>query len=138
MPPRSNDFQRLVFLVKKVLEPQATVTESKALPDRQTGQDREVDVCIEAEVGGYPMIVSMECRDHSRPADVTWVEQMGAKHGRLPTNALVLASRSGFSKAARKLAEMSGIHLLAYKKVTEQAVRDTVGLMTQLGRQPMS
>jgi hypothetical protein len=128
MPARSNDFQRLVFLVKKVLEPTATVTESKSLTDRQTGDAREVDVCIEAEVGGYPMIVSMECVDHGRRADVTWVEQMGAKHSRLPTNALVLASRSGFSKSARKLAEMSGIRLLSYESVTEHDIESTFTL----------
>lgn len=31
----------------------ATVTESKSLTDLQTGDERDVDFCIEAEVGGH-------------------------------------------------------------------------------------
>ena len=115
MPARSNDFQRLVFLVKKVLAgTNATVTESKFLKDLQTGDDREVDVVIEAELGGHPVTLCIECIDHTRPASVTWVEQMHSKHQRLPTGTLVLASRSGFSRKARSLAKVAGLELLTY------------------------
>lgn len=72
----------------------------------------EVDVCIEAEVGGHTVVICIECRDHSRTADVTWVDQMKGKHERLPTNTLVLASRSDFSKRARSAAKVAGIQLL--------------------------
>ena len=97
MPKRTNDFQRLVYLVRVNLADGATVTESKMLTDRVTNRKREVDVCIEGHVGQHPVIVSVECRAHKRIADVTWVDTMKAKHARLPTNALILASRSGFT-----------------------------------------
>jgi hypothetical protein len=48
--------------------------------------------------------VCVECRDHKRVADVSWVDAMKAKHERLPTNALILASRSGFTLEARDAA----------------------------------
>jgi hypothetical protein len=35
-----------------------------------------------------------------RKADVTWVEEMTHKHNDLPTDVLILYSRSGFTKAA--------------------------------------
>src|SRR5688572_13707857 len=112
MPPRSNQFQRLVFLVKKVLAPTgATVTESKMLIDRETGDEREVDICIETTLAGHPVTLSIECQDHKRITDVTWVEQMYSKHQRLATSTLILASRSGFSKRARTLARIKGIEL---------------------------
>ncbi len=132
MPARSNDFQRLVFLVKKVLaETDVTVTESRFL-NRLTGKkrSREVDVCIEAQVGGHQVIVSIECCDHGRrAANVEWVERMKAKHDALPTSALVLASKSGFSESAREAADEAGIQLLTYNAITEQDVENTIGPM---------
>ena len=104
MPKRSNDFQRLVYLVRTSLATGATVTESKLLRDHVTRTKREVDVCIEALVGGQPVLLCIECRDHKRPADVGWVEALKAKHERLNTNALLLVSRTGFTPEARRVA----------------------------------
>ena len=98
MPKRTNEFQKLVFLVKKHAADGATVTESKFLCDNITETKREVDICIESSLAGHSVTVSIECRDHNRKADVKWVEEMKAKHERLSTNALILVSRSGFSK----------------------------------------
>ena len=76
MPKRTNDFQRLVYLVRVNLANGATVTESKMLRDRVTKRMREVDVCISGHVGTHPVLVCVECRDHQRVADVTWVDMM--------------------------------------------------------------
>ena len=116
VPARSNDFQRLVFLVKQQFQGATRVTESKLLVDLVTGDSREVDVVIEGEIAGLPVMASIECRDHQRTADVRWVDEMSEKHRRLPTNALVLASRSGFSDGARKAAERLGVQLLSLQE----------------------
>lgn len=114
MPARSTEFQRLVFLVKNIVAAaDATVTESKFLTNT-SGEQREVDVCIEAELGGHPVILAIECYDQNRRATVEWVEQMLGKHARLPTT-LVLASRSGFTKGAIKASKDAGKELLSYK-----------------------
>jgi hypothetical protein len=104
MPARTNPFQRLVYLLKTHAAAGATVTESKMLVDLVTGVEREVDVWVEATVSGQQVRIAVECRDHGRLADVTWVEQMKCKHERLPTHALVLVSRRGFTPEAAKLA----------------------------------
>lgn len=119
MPKRTNDFQKLIYLVRVNLADGATVTESKMLTDRLTKRKREVDVCIEGHVGGLPVIVSIECRDHKRIADVSWVDAMKAKHERLPTNALILASRSGFTPEARDVAASFGIQTMSLTEVDE-------------------
>jgi hypothetical protein len=80
MPKRTNDFQRLVYLIRTNVAGDSTVTESAMLTDRLTGSKREVDVCIDGEVGGHSLMVCIECRDHQRVADVTWVDAMKAKH----------------------------------------------------------
>jgi hypothetical protein len=117
MPKRSNDFQKLVYLVRLNLADAAKVTESKLLRDRLTRKLREVDVCIEGFVGGDSVKVCVECRDHVRVADVTWVEAMKTKHERLPTNLLILASRSGFTSEALKVANIYGIQALKLDEV---------------------
>lgn len=104
MPQRSNPFQRIVTAIQSHLSPGAEVTESKMLVDLVSGQPREVDVCIEAQVAGNPIIVSVECRGHGRPQSLGWVEEMHGKHETLPTNLLVLASSSGFTRAASEKA----------------------------------
>ena len=55
---------------------------------------------IEATVGGEPVIVSVEVKEESRPLDKNEVTQLIGKHDRLPTNRLLIVSRSGFTKRA--------------------------------------
>jgi hypothetical protein len=70
MPKRSNDFQKLVFAVKKAVDKEVIVRESEMVPDRATGGLREVDVYIEEVVAGHKVIVCVECIDEDRPASV--------------------------------------------------------------------
>lgn len=104
MPKRTNIFQELVAIIHSRLGSGWTVSESVLLPDGITGEPREVDVVARATVAGYDIYISVECRDHQRTADVTWVESMAKKHEHLPTSKLVLWSRSGFTKSARSKA----------------------------------
>ncbi|MFG1874266.1 hypothetical protein ACGFIV_05450 [Sphaerisporangium sp. NPDC049003] len=103
MPARSNDFQATVYFVQTHLASDATVTESAQLRDRITGEMREVDVLITGHMGGRLIQIGIECRDRNRKDCVSWVEEMRAKHDDLPTDQLVLVSRSGFSASAGRL-----------------------------------
>jgi hypothetical protein len=109
MPKRSNEFQELIYILQSHMAPGAVVEESAMLEHQLTGEKREVDVCIRSGESGYSLIVSVECRAHKRPQSVGWIEEMHSKHQHLPTNLLVLASSSGFSKTALTLAAKFGI-----------------------------
>jgi hypothetical protein len=109
MPKRSNDFQKLIYLIHHQLANQAIVTESKFLHDRAVNKDREVDIVIETEIGGHPIIIGIECQGRGRVADVEWVEQMKSKHESLPIDKLILVSQSGFTETARTKAQAFGI-----------------------------
>ena len=101
MPKRSTPFQAIVRLVRQhFAKPGVTVTESKMLVDAVRGIEREDDIVIEGELDGEPMIVSVEVIERSRPAPVTWVDEMLRKHRDLPTNRLLLVSKSGFTRTA--------------------------------------
>lgn len=127
MPKRSNDFQRLIYLVRVNLADGAKVTESKMMRDRLTKRFREVDVVIEGMVGHQPVVVAIECRDHKRVADVTWIDMMKTKHDRLSTHALLLASRMGFTPEAKDVAEKYGIELFSLEDI------DTADMPAMLG-----
>lgn len=127
MPKRSNDFQRLIYLVRLNLSEGANVTESKMMRDRLTKRFREVDVVIDGKVGSQCVVVSVECRDHQRVADVTWVDTMKAKHDRLETHVLLLASRSGFTPEARDVASKHGIELFTLEDIEDANIPAILG-----------
>ncbi|WP_141547971.1 hypothetical protein [Nocardia farcinica] len=132
MPKRTNAFQKLVATITAHLSAGAIVTESKMLIDLDTGQEREVDICIEQDVAGHPLRICIECSSHQRARDVTWVEQMHAKHQRLHTNLLVLASESGFTGSALKKAESYGIQTAVPGHLSESFGSDLVGKLNAL------
>jgi hypothetical protein len=111
-------------MIKNHIAADATVTESKELIDLVSGERREVDVVIEANVAGHTVTVSLECRDHQRPQTVSWVEEMHAKHERLPTDRLVLVSRSGFTPGALAKAQSYGIETVVPEDLTDEQAGD--------------
>lgn len=118
MPKRSNGFQKLIALVNKQLAGHAHTEESVLLTDAITGEFREVDVLIKASIADYETRLAVECIDWKRKADVTWVEKMFQKHQNLPTDKLILVSRSGFSSAA--------IHKAQFLNVTALTLEDAI------------
>ena len=120
MPKRTNDFQTLITLIEKHLAPHdASVTESKLFIDQRTGQEREVDIVIDATAGIHPFVIGIECIDHKRPATVSWIETISAKHQDLPLHKTILVSRAGFSKTALKKAQALKIETLTLREASE-------------------
>ena len=126
MPKRSTEFQRLVFLVKKHSAAGSTVTESKFLADSK-GRAREVDICIESTIDGIAVTISIECNERNRKATVKWVEEMKGKHDDLPTDVLMLYSRSGFTKGAKQKAETYRKRIVTLETLDETSAERLFG-----------
>ena len=126
MPKRTNEFQRLVYLVKKHSAAGAKVTESKILTDSK-GNEREVDICIEGNFEGIPVTISIECVGSKRRATVEWVERMKGKHDDLPTDVLVLFSRSGLTKRAKEKAQTYRKRIVALETLDETSAERLFG-----------
>jgi hypothetical protein len=101
-----------VYFIKKHIAPDAVVAESAMLEDRITGDKREIDVLVVGTVAGQKLSIGIETRDHRRKQGVEWVEQVHAKHSRLPINQSVLVSSSGFTRTATELAAKYGMQLV--------------------------
>jgi hypothetical protein len=120
MPKRTNPFQQLVHLIEHQLAPHdATVTESKEFLDRETGEKREVDIVIERKSGIHPFVIGIECRDHKRPADSTWIERIASKHQDIGINKTIAVSRSGFYNPALIKAKKWKIDTLTLSEAKE-------------------
>jgi hypothetical protein len=130
MPKRSNEFQRIVFLIQRQLAGDATVTESKMLPNRDAGDFSEVDVVIETAIGGIPLTIGVECQGRGRSATVEWVQQAYGKHRSLPINKTVLVAEAGFSKRALKLARELKMEALSLSEAENQDWRSILDLST--------
>ena len=109
MPKRSNDFQRLIAAIEGQLAPLgAVVTESKLIKEKSSDTEREVDIAIESHIGQHRVLVALECRNRSRPANLEWIDGLIGKYRDLPVEKVVAVSRSGFTKTAiRKAKEVN-------------------------------
>jgi hypothetical protein len=106
MPARTNQFQRLVYEVERQLAALGAVVEESAMvPERLSGDLREVDILVSLDEGHHRVLIGIECQDKSRPADKQWVEAIAKKHEELGINKTVLVSSSGFYSTARRRAE---------------------------------
>lgn len=141
MPQRSNDFQRLIYWIEKQLAGEARVVESLLLPDRD-GTPREIDITIESAAGVHPVRIAIECRDHARPADVTWIEQLYGKYRDLPVSQVVAVSKAGFTRAARAKAAAYNIRALTLNKASHadwaRSVRVVASVEVAVARYPVA
>lgn len=130
MPRRTNLFQQVILVIHEHAADGARVEESAMLPSASTGQMREVDVLIHVSGGPYPVLIGIEATARARPADLTWVEQMIAKHDDLPASKLVLVCEAGFTGPARRRAE--GSHVAALTPEELDATDPAQAVLVQL------
>jgi hypothetical protein len=116
MPRRTNEFQRLIALIEAQLAPDAVVRESVLLRDGKSGQQREVDLLIEAASGVHTIRIAVECQDRSRSATAEWIDQLHGKYRDLEVDKVIAVAREGFTLGARKKAEALGIETLALEE----------------------
>lgn len=88
------------------------------IPDTHDGTLREVDVLLRIPVSDRELLVGIECRDHRRPADLQWIEQVKSKYDLLPVDRCVVVSRRGFSRAALARARLWKIEALSLDAAT--------------------
>lgn len=120
MPPRTNDFQQLIAFIETQLAPAgATVTESAMVEPLDGSAAREVDVLIEASIGTHDISIALECRDHERPQDRTWIDQLVGKYRSLPIDRVIAVSSSGFTPGAEEQARGADITTLALEEALE-------------------
>lgn len=117
MPKRTNEFQQVVLRIYAALAgTSATVEESVLLKEKNSDAEREVDVLVTTTVAGHSMKVAVECRDHSKDQDITWVDSLVGKYTNLDVQKVVAVSHTDYSKTAAQKAAQHDIELLTLKE----------------------
>jgi len=91
----------------------------RANPDFETvlhdvqleGKDgpRQIDILLKGKVGPYEITTIVECKDHARKLEVTFVDAIHSKAQDVNANKAVLVSTKGFTNGAIKKARLLGI-----------------------------
>lgn len=123
MPRQGRDIEKLVASLEAYLGPRGIEVESpKRLPDKDTGQLREVDIALQGQIGSSNILVIVECRDQSGDEDVTWIEQLAEKRKSVGADKVIAVSSSGFTKPARNKAEKKNIDLRTIAQVDPKEI----------------
>lgn len=125
MPRKGRAAEKIVALLEKGLLPEGAEVKSPSfLPDKITGELREVDIGIRYKLGAIPILVIVECRDRKAKADVLWIEQVAQKRADLNAAKAIAVSTSGFTPSAYQKAAHHGIEIRELSKLTPADVAD--------------
>lgn len=128
MPKRTNEFQQIVARIYAVLAGTgAIVQESVLLKENNSDAKREVDVLVTTSVAGHQIRVAIECRDHSRDQDITWVDSLIGKYINLDVQKIVAVSHTEYSETAVQKAAQHNIELLTLREAQEADWASKIG-----------
>lgn len=106
------EFEELVTRIERNLSPGgAVVTSPDKIPDKVTGQIREVDASIRYKVGSADILIMIECRDRNTTQDITWLEQIKSKKDSVGAHQTIVVSKEGFTEPAKRYAQHYGLAL---------------------------
>lgn len=107
-------WKRFEILAKEIQEklfPLAEVKHNERIKGKLSGVLRQVDISMRTHVDNKELFTAIECKDYNRPVDVKDVEtflglvkDVGAHKG-------AMVSYFGFTSAAKRVAEKSGLDL---------------------------
>jgi len=110
-PAPGRSLELLVKRIKEHQSPEAIVCSPDFIPDRDTGQLREVDIGVHLPSEGGEIFIAIECRDRKATQSVEWVEQLISKKQSVGADVLIAVTASEFYRPARIKALKNGILL---------------------------
>jgi hypothetical protein len=124
MARKGREFELLVEKIEKIaLSDGAKISSPGYLPDRITGEPREVDILIEQEIGTTSVKIVIECRDRSAIQDTTWIEQLHTKLNDIKINKAIAVSSNGFSQPAQDKAKFYNIEIRTFGEVDTSLIK---------------
>ncbi len=115
--PKWKKFEKLVAGIHALKMQGAEVKFNDHIPDRVTGDDRQIDVSIRFKQGFYDYLVIVECKDYDSNVPMEKVEAFHTKMGDVGANHGIMVSPKGFQKGAIKKAEFYGIELFTLTEI---------------------
>lgn len=104
-------YQRQIYDKLRSEFPDCEIQHDVRIPGRMSGIHRQVDATIRGNVGGYNAFGAVECRNLSRPLDVTAVDQFRGFLEDIGADFGIMFTTRGYSEAALNRAEHAHIKL---------------------------
>ena len=112
----SDAFERRINRVHELIDgADAEVTWNDRIPDPDNPKrSRQIDITIRRGTA----LTLVECRLHSEPQDVTWIEELIGRRTSLNASAVIGVAASGFTEGAVLKAKAHGIFLRGLEQLT--------------------
>lgn len=107
--PRWKRFEKLAYDIQKELVGDAEVKLNDLIKGVDSKADRQIDIAIRRQVGPYPILIVIDCKDYAVPLDVKDVESFAGMVKDVRANRGALIVSSNFTEAALNLARNHGI-----------------------------
>lgn len=116
-------FEQLVAQIEAVLCPKGAIVNSPdKIPDKITGELREVDVSIRFKVGSADILIIIECRERSKKQDILWIEQLATKQRNVGASKAIAVTSKGISETALKKAKFYDIDIRKLQNIKEDTI----------------
>jgi hypothetical protein len=116
-------FERVVAVLETFFSPKgAIVTSPDKIPDKISGELREVDASIRIKAGSTDILVIVECRERSKKQDVQWIEQLATKQRSVGAHKTIAVTSKGLTAQAMKKAEFYEIAVRKLEKISTESI----------------
>lgn len=105
------EFERLAARIYAEVEPHARVTHNDKILGQDSGIERQIDVSIRARLDGHELLIVVEARNYTRPADINDVGGFASVVKDVRASKGVLICNAGFTRGAVSYARNLGIDL---------------------------
>jgi len=118
---KGKSFEDLIAWIHICLSEKASIVPNAKIPDKDSGELRQVDIAIYVTDGLYQTLTIVEVRDRKKPVGSPYVEEVKSKKDSVGANAVVIVSKSGFTKPAIQKANKQNIPIMTY----DEALKDS-------------
>jgi hypothetical protein len=133
--PKWKRFEKLIHAIHTQFAPDgAIVTLDEEIVGYHSKAPRQIDISIRVRVAQYPVLIVVECKDHSRPIDVAELGGFVNLRDDVRANKGVMISTSGFTPAATEMARAHGIDTRTYIDTESQDWKTEVSIPVVLVR----
>lgn len=120
------EYQDAVGELYAQMEQIGEIKKNITIPDKVTGQPRQIDVWWEINGKGHKLGILIDAKMRAAPLDVKDIEEVLALSNAVGANLSIIVTTSGWTEPAAKRAEFQGmdLRLLSIEKALEVVVAD--------------
>lgn len=120
------EYQDAVGMLYDQMQSIGKVYKNKYIPDKLTGQNRQVDVWCEKEVGEHLIKILIDAKRRNEKIDVKVVEEVLALADAVNADKAVIVTNAGWTEPAKRRADFCrmDLRILTFDKATDLIVEE--------------